>query len=182
MKFRLHYRGPLKSNGRPQDRQALRREFHPQLKDLWTRSPLAHQAENFLCKDYELTVLREVNEWTFSSVVNETRHLVADLDVTMLRPEEPGAIITKGGDIDNRLKTLLDALSIPKANQIPNGDTPGADEKPLYCLLEDDNLVTGLRVSVDRLLGPARPSEVLVIVHVDVSVTRGAFKNLELGI
>jgi hypothetical protein len=75
MKFRLHYRGPLKTNGRPKDKQALRRAFHPQLKDLWTRSPLVHQAENFLRPDYELSVIKDIGRWTFSSVVNKVNYL-----------------------------------------------------------------------------------------------------------
>lgn len=181
MKFRLHYRGPLKAKGRPVDKQVLRRAFHPQLKDLWGRVPLVHQAENFLHKDYELSVIREINGWAFSSVISKSLHLVADLDITILRPEEPGAIVTKGGDIDNRLKTLLDALSIPKPDQIPTEDAPRTDEAPLHCLLEDDNLITGLRVSVDRFLGVQDPSEVLAIILVDISATRGTLENLELS-
>ena len=181
MKFTLHYRGSLKTNGRPKDKQALRRAFHFQIKDLWTRSPLVHQAEHFLSQEYELSVIRQINGWTFSSVVNKTNYLVAELDIIILRPEEPGELVTKGGDIDNRLKTLLDALSIPKSEQIPPGDTPGEDETPLHCLLEDDNLITGLSVSVDRLLGSKDPSEVLAIIHINISATRGTLENLDLS-
>ena len=181
MKFRLYYRGSLKTNGHRKDKQAIRRQFHPQLKDLWTRSPLVHQAENFLRPDYELSVIRHIGDWTFSSVVNKTNYLVAELDITILRPEEPGELVTKGGDIDNRLKTLLDALSIPKLDQIPPSDAPSEDETPLHCLLEDDNLITGLSVSVDRLLGGCDPSEVLMLIHIDISATRGTFKNLDLS-
>lgn len=106
---------------------------------------------------------------------------MAHLDITILRPEEPGSIVTFGGDIDNRLKTLLDALSIPKPDQIPQGDAQGNDEDPLHCLLEDDNLITGLNVSVDRLLGESDPSNVLVLILVDISATKGTLANLELS-
>ena len=186
MKFRLYYRGPLKSNGNPKDKQKLRRAFHSQLKDLWTRSPLVHQAQDFLNPEYELSVVKKVDRWTFTSIINETHHLIADLNITILRPEEPGSLITQGGDIDNRLKTLLDALTIPKSNQIPRGDSAGDDEQPCHCLLEDDNLITGLNVTVDRLLRSGAsdpdPSEVLMMICVDVSATRGTLENLELSI
>jgi hypothetical protein len=41
MEFRLFYRGLLKSNGGPAEKQTIRRWFHPQLKKLWTQEPLA---------------------------------------------------------------------------------------------------------------------------------------------
>jgi hypothetical protein len=37
----------------------------------------------------------------------------AELDVLLLAANLPGALIRRGGDIDNRLKTLFDALSVP---------------------------------------------------------------------
>ena len=177
MKFRLHYRGPLASNGGPKAKQAIRRYFHPQLKDLWTRPPLATHSELFLSADPELGVIRQVGGKAFSSVISATHFLVCELNICLLRPEDPGSLVTQGGDLDNRMKTLLDALSIPKDNQMPTGDAE-ADEYPFHCLLEDDNLVTGLSVSVDRLLGPSQPSEVLALIEVRVAATRGTFKNL----
>ena len=183
MRFRLHYRGKLKSNGSPKDKQKIRRAIHIQLADLWTQSPLAHQAEQFLSiENPYMSVLRRVGDWTFSAVVSKTHFLVAELDIVLMRPEEPGALVTQGGDIDNRVKTLLDALTIPKSNQIPSEDTPTEDENPMHCLMEDDNLVTGLSIKVDRLLGSVDPTEVLVLIEVAISATKGTFKNLELSL
>ena len=181
MKFTLHYRGSLKSNGKPKDKQELRRRFHPQLKDLWCRPPLKDQRE-LLNKDYPLNVLKEVEGRTFASIINAKHHLIATLNVTLLRPEDPGKIVTLGGDIDNRLKTLLDALAIPQPNQIPKNDSPQETEAPFHCLLEDDSLVTGLTVTVDRLLGrdddsDGDSSEVLMLIGVEVSVTRPTLEN-----
>jgi hypothetical protein len=59
------------------------------------------------------------------------------------------------GDLDNRLKTLLDALSVPNQDQvIPD---PTIDD-PIHCLLEDDSLVSGLEIETRRLLTAARQS------------------------
>ena len=185
MKFRLYYQGPLKSNGRPKDKQLLRRAFHPQLKDLWNHQPLNELAKDFLDPNkQELNVLdNSVEGWTFASVINAKHYLVAALDITMLRQEDPGSLVAKGGDIDNRLKTLFDALAIPKADQIPKDDAPRKDEQPFHCLLEDDRLITGLNVTVDRLLGAEiKPGEVLLIIGVDVAATRGTFKNLSFSL
>ena len=102
-------------------------------------------------------------------------NLIARLEITFLRPEEPGCLITKGGDIDNRLKTLFDALRIPnEANELPSRVTPQDDEMPIfYCLLESDSLVTSVSVATDRLLVQTGESdEVLLIIHTIVRGTR----------
>ena len=182
MKFTLHYRGPLKSNGGPKDKQILRRSLSPQLKDLWGRRPLLEQKDKFLDPCYEATAIKKIGGWSFASVVNQNNSLIAELDIVFLRPEEPGSVISRGGDIDNRLKTLFDALSIPQAEQIPCGDSPGEGEDPFHCLLEDDNLITGVNITVDRLLGPKCGfQEVLLLIRVDVSRTRLTFSNLDIS-
>lgn len=177
MRFDLHYRGPLRSNGSPPEKQKLRRIFHPQLKDLWQREPLREMADTFLDPSEEISVVRNVGRFSCAPLITAKHFLLANLQITLLRPEEPGNLVTAGGDIDNRLKTLLDALSMPKIDQIPTDDSPGAGEVPLHCLLEDDNLITRLDIRVDRLLGPSSPTEVLLLMHVELSATRGTFKN-----
>ena len=182
MKFRLHYRGLLKSDGDRTEKQRLRRCLLPQLRNLWEQRPLVIQKDQFLDPRYELTAIKQVNGWNFTSIVNSTNHLIAGLDIVLLRPQESGAVITQGGDIDNRLKTLLDALSIPPAGQIPPGDRPGPDEDPFHCLLEDDSLITGVSVTSDRLLGPSKPGEVLLLIRVDVSCTMATLENLGVSL
>jgi hypothetical protein len=41
---------------------------------------------------------------------------VAEIGLTFLCPEPAGQIVAQGGDIDNRIKTLLDSLKIADAN------------------------------------------------------------------
>ena len=182
MKFSLHYRGPLHPNGKPGHKQALRRSFHPQLADLWGRHPLLDQRDNFLDPAYELSVIQNVRGFAFAAVVNGVNDLVAQLNIVLLRPEDPGNVLASGGDIDNRLKTLFDALSVPREDQLPDGFNPGSAERPFHCLLADDSLVTGVSVTTDRLLASTEPREVLLLIHVDVSATRGTFKNLSLSL
>jgi len=84
---------------------------------------------------------------------------VAELEVHVLRPEPPGSLLTQGGDIDNRLKTLFDSLTMPRhLNQLPSGVFPTPDETPFFSLLEDDNLVTSVTVHYDQLLEPVSDS------------------------
>lgn len=73
-----------------------------------------------------------------------------------------------GGDLDNQLKTLLDALRQPHATrELPTPDeTPDEGEDPFFCLLEDDQLVTRVDLSAFRWLGAPNDSH----VHVDMLV------------
>jgi hypothetical protein len=72
------------------------------------------------------------------------------LDILFLRPDKPGNLWA--GDIDNRIKTLIDALAIPTANEMYSDRAAADDEKPFYVLMENDPLLTKLSVETDRLL------------------------------
>jgi hypothetical protein len=109
-------------------------------------------------------------------------HLLAELDITLLRPGPPGAIIS-GADIDNRLKTLFDALKVPREpNALPPDDVPGIGEMPFFCLLGDDRLITRVNVDTDALLEPApSPRDVELTIRVTTRVSRLMFANMGLG-
>ena len=90
-------------------------------------------------------------------------------------------LIRHGGDIDNRVKTLFDALRMPSLDELPKRDVPKRGEEPFYVLLEDDALVTGFSVITDRLLIPtASEGQVELIIHVKVSTTRSSMDNIGL--
>ena len=73
--------------------------------------------------------------------------------------------------MDNRIKTLFDALTVPNhnANAGLNGE-PEADETPFYCLLEDDKLITEITITSDRLLEPLESQERIEDVHLILHV------------
>ncbi len=164
MELTLVYKGDLKANGSVEHKQEIRRVIHKQLKEWWKQTPfndLKHPSES---------LTKQVAGFRFFPLVTEARREVAELYLTMLRPEPPGCIISQGGDIDNRLKTLLDALRMPKVTtEIPGNDVPNADEVPFFCLLEDDKLITKLSVSTDQLLEPCLQKSVcLLLIHVQI--------------
>jgi hypothetical protein len=119
------------------------------------------------------------NNWDragFNCVPLVTRDLDAtcSLDVLLLRPG-PGMTrhILSQGDIDGQLKTIIDALRIPDNAEETGRATPEADETPFFCLLENDQLVSEVRVVADELLSlPGKPvvdpNDAFVIVHAKV--------------
>jgi hypothetical protein len=183
MEFRLTYRGSLASNGSLEQKQALRRAFNPQLAELWRLKTLS-EIPHFLSPtpdEGRTSLLCVVGGFTCCAVVSSRIALVADLEILLLRPQEPGSLLGHGGDLDNRLKTLLDALRLPSANEIPNGDAPDANEDPFHCLLEDDALVSKLAITTDRLLAPASRSHVEIVIHVKTRPTVGTWANISLA-
>jgi hypothetical protein len=167
MEFRLLYDGPLKANGGLEDKQVLRRCFHAQLKELVQRKPM-EPFRNLIAKNNVRVKIIPLGNFRFIPLITEKLDHVAGLHITFLSPEEPGGVITQGGDLDNRIKTLFDALRTPKSiAELPKNDSPQTEEDPFYCLLEDDYMVNGLSVTVDRLLrSNAKPSDVVLLIHV----------------
>lgn len=105
----------------------------------------------------------------YRPLVRASFQLACALDILFLRGEDPGAVVMQGGDIDNRIKTLLDALRVPLAGERKTRE-PVAD--PLNCLLESDTLVSGLAIRTDRHLGATarRPAAVRLVIGVDIQV------------
>jgi hypothetical protein len=107
------------------------------------------------------------------------------LDILFLRRANPGDIVGHGGDVDNRIKTLFDALRVPSnGGEIPGDARPEPSEDPFFCLLEDDALITDIRVTTDRLLRPLSVSEsetdVFLVIHVNVKASRITGINMSL--
>jgi len=182
MNFTLYYRGALKSNGGPKEKHRLRRRFHPQLRILWSQEPLSHFTGFYESSNSENSIARRIGPFTFVPLVCQAFHLVARVHVTLLRPEPPGSIVTQGGDIDNRLKTLLDSLKIPsEPGALPPEAAPDSGEKLFFCLLEDDNLITELSVNTKQLLEPASErGEVIAILDIETIKTGTLMGGMEL--
>jgi hypothetical protein len=112
----------------------------------------------------------------FRPLVRESYALHCGLKILFLRKEPPGKIY-QGGDIDGRIKTLLDALAMPQhVEQIIEQTKEG---EPIYCLLEDDSMVSGLQVESERLLGDDDSSAdyAKLTIEVDVRVRQATIYN-----
>ncbi|MBZ5609865.1 MAG: hypothetical protein LAP38_16515 [Acidobacteriia bacterium] len=188
MEFRLVYRGPLssssRSNSRATEKHQIRKQLSPQLHQFWKEHPhLKHflTTGEFLRGPSELgepqnLVTRLAKQFsrgahTFVPLVREQDDTYCSLNILFLRRDAPGRIVTGGGDLDNRLKTLLDALKVPQTTDgLPDVVEQGFD--PIFCLLQDDSQITSLSVIADRILAPLeaaeREKDVVLVIHVHV--------------
>lgn len=125
----------------------------------------------------DLCALLPVGNRTFRPIVRESLALGCELNILFLRREDPGALILQGGDLDNRLKTLFDALRVPTEAELIDDPTVG---DPIHCLLESDTLITGISIKTDRLLTGANRSahEVHLVVQADIRVLQARLYNL----
>ncbi len=180
MVFRLKYDGPLLSSGgasRVENKHQIRKKIHKQLSVLWEEAtPLKKLGGSNSSVDgqTEAVWLAEkfsIEGFHFVPLVNDLWKLVCNLDILFLRREAPGKLVNSGGDIDNRIKTLFDALRVPSGlSEIGEGAKADHNEDPFYCLLQDDSLITGFRVTTDRLLTPADSDKVKDNVSLVITV------------
>ena len=209
MEFRLTYEGPLPATQRNevgsvrslklQRKHDIRRTFHLQLKRLWEITPFLNTGARsgssaLITEESEgpIDLARETlaakygqDPWGFVPLVTAQLNLICALDILMLRPHAPGDVIS-AGDLDNRLKTLFDALRIPVPNERYSGRSPADDEKPyFYCLLEDDKLVTKVSVETDQLLefvsSGANPDDVRLVITVRLRPYEMTLDNMQFG-
>src|ERR1019366_2795335 len=99
--------------------------------------------------------------------------LQCSLDILLLRPEEDRFIFEQG-DIDGQVKTLFDALRIPDSPDETDGAAPAPDEHPFFCLLQNDKLISEVKVTTDQLLMLPHEKEVrantcFVTIHVKLN-------------
>lgn len=112
----------------------------------------------------------------FRPLVRESYALHCGLKILFLRKEPPGKVY-QGGDLDGRIKTLIDALTMPQHVEqvIEKTDPPDT----IYCLLEEDSLVSGLQVESERLLtNQNHPADYARLnIEVDVRVRQTTIYN-----
>jgi hypothetical protein len=188
--------GVGQTDRRAEHKHTIRREFHSQLQQLWANDKFLRdytvtpgvqlpqivpsaaafgrwgpdQSKQIPLSTYLATQYDEYG-YHFVPLVREKEHLSCALRILFLRRDPPGAIY-QAGDIDNRIKTLLDALRRPqRREEVPQ--PPQAGEDPFFVLLEDDKLITHLEVETDTLhMAPTgKPNDAALaqlIITVDV--------------
>jgi hypothetical protein len=109
------------------------------------------------------------NVGKFIPLVRNSLYLACDLDILFLRHDDDLRILQKGGDLDNRIKTLFDGLKMPKHLDEQGGMHLTND--PLYVLLQDDALIHSLSVRTGKLLGQeVEKQEKKVRLSIDVTI------------
>ena len=196
-------REPIDNQRNPlaEHKHQIRRKFHNQLKHLWatdrflSRYRISPENPNIGKKrkaaadsmfamwapsEDEKEALVDVVAarhatlgYRFVPLVTVYFDLLCSLHILFLRHDVPGSAI-QAGDIDNRIKTLIDSLRVPQYQEELVGEDacPREGEDPFFCLLQDDNQVSGFAVETDTLLDPPDGSgddrKVKIVVTVEL--------------
>jgi hypothetical protein len=201
VEFLLRYRGPLPGNkSDPDDKQRVRMALSPQLRELCKRDEFFADC---LYPDLlrgqlvggKLEFNHDVNHpandkqfcrvpmsgFEFVPLIHRQNYLACALDITWLRREKPGDII-KGGDIDNKLKTLFDGMRMPLEEKEVGNQKPSETNERVFCLLDDDSLIFKLSVATFQMLEPEplgpRDTDCDLLIHVTASATRRTWGNI----
>ena len=157
-------------------KHSIRRHFHNQIKEFWFTNKFLRDCKvdprlfptlvapsgsgpAYYGRAPEaplVEIVADLNNrlgYRFVPLVIERWELLCSLEILFLRRDIPGSTL-HAGDLDNRIKTLIDALRMPRSpNELVGADTtPGPGEDPFFCLLEDDSQVSQLSVETDTLL------------------------------
>lgn len=168
-------------------KHAIRRKLHPQIKHMWQahRFLSAYSPRpNLFAEMLPAGALSRIpehsndpmplaemlgyayghNNYRFAPLIRQEILLTCSLRILCLRRDHEGAVLP-ARDIDNRIKTLIDALCRPKSEQ---GQPLGLDklplppqegEDPFYVLLDDDRQITHLEIETDALHTPIAAGE-----------------------
>jgi hypothetical protein len=202
VEFRLLYCGELlastNTKRRTQEKHAIRKVFHPQLRRLWQVKSGLHQLAEYLGNPgavedgieidtnqsrFDRGIARIGRNWRsapfdFVPLITERFLLRCSLDILLLRPEGKEYIFEQG-DIDGQLKTLFDAFRRPCDIGEAGGNTPTDDENPFFVLLQDDKLISEVHVTTDQLLllpghRETKATDAYITIHAKLNHTTGS--------
>ncbi len=136
----------------------MRKEFHSQLIKLWGRQPF--------------DVLKEWNETDFAKTIYGQKFIPlygrkvgigVSLDIKLLTGMPIQKSILEAGDLDNRIKRIIDGLRAPAQK----GELLTSREQATWhCLMDDDNAVINLNASMGTFLASDDPSESFAFIRV----------------
>jgi hypothetical protein len=160
---------PATQRGVSPRKAALRRAFHPQV-----RQQIGHMLQG----PNAPFVTTTVGGFDFVSPVHERFRTAAELDILLLT--RSGS--KNAGDTDNRLKTLVDGLTRPASDQQMQGFAAPDEGGPTYCLLDDDSLVQSLKVESREWFGQdAVEGDSLVVVTARIVLGRNVDMTAPTG-
>jgi hypothetical protein len=168
VEFRLVYRGPLPSEPSPIDKHRIRQVLHPQLAILWEQNIQLKQqgygidpVTNVRSRLWEGLTFNVATQsgshiYRFLPLITYDSGVTCAIDVLFMRRDAAGGLFRHGGggDLDNRMKVLFDALRMPENDKEIQNIPPQPGEDPFFCLLQNDKFIDHLSITTDRLLLP----------------------------
>lgn len=159
MEFRLLFRGhlPSEDKARVEDKHEIRKQLHSQLQEVWRSHPVMRGAMK--PDGSGLSEMEKIADrynrcgFHFLPLIRENEN-ACSLNIVILFRHEPYRAYNCG-DLDNRIKTLVDGMRMPKqCTELPKGIVPSVDEDPFCVLMDDDKVIYEFQVTTDQSFLP----------------------------
>jgi hypothetical protein len=177
--FQLVYNGEIRSGQRRgvlDKKHEMRLAFGVYLRRLWRQEKALQRFANGLPRvpyplrrpapdDDEQPFYRteSLGGYAWIPLITRRNRMMVHLDIELVG--DAPRVLKPSGDIDNRLKVVLDSLRmVRQPSEIGTATTKGCDD--LYVLLEDDSLIHNLTVTATPSLGSPVENRVTVDVKI----------------
>ncbi|RWA71387.1 hypothetical protein [Mesorhizobium sp.] len=181
MDIYLTYRGQIPSKTSSLDAVwSMRKSFHSQLQKLWGKEPFAilkkWEDSNFAAGAPNF--LRQIGDQIFVPFYSEVVGVGVKLEIKLLTGLPLQQAVISSGDLDNRVKRIIDALRAPtQKGELTKNLEPGSR---WYCVMDDDSSVKEVTASLAPYLDSSDPSESFVFVRVRTSPSAVTLANLAM--
>jgi len=149
----------------------MRKSFHNQLIKIWDKQPFQILSEWYKSEQHASSFenfhekfIKKHDGVTFIPIYGRTIGIGVSLDITLLTGMEEKNKVLKAGDLDNRIKRIIDGLRVP----IQKGELCNdlANNSEWHCLLEDDDAVISLNAQMGTYLGSDDSKESFAFIRV----------------
>jgi hypothetical protein len=130
----------------------MRRSFHHQLTKIRNRDPFT-----LLDEPHYARAVKLVGGQSFAPLYGGHVLVQVAIDIVLLTGTPPKKSVLSSGDLDNRLKRIIDALRMPSQS----GEVLSSPISPesCICLMDDDSAVSKVHVQLGTYLASDDPSE-----------------------
>lgn len=180
MDFTLRYEGPLPASGnkgrirdgRLEKLWQMRRSFESQMAKLYERQQIltGDGGPEFRAAANAARQPIKAMGFEFVALVRPSMKLSCTLDIRLSVNHDVPSVLETNGDLDNRVKSIIDTLTVPRNAEEIRAFGPAPEEQPFACLMENDALVTAFSVECGRYLGDT-PDPQHAAMEIDVTVT-----------
>lgn len=185
MNFTLFYSGRIRSSNKRNVKHIndIRCKLSPQIRQLYDCNPL--KSIDAKCEPGSHTA-QDVRTYTkiagrdYSSLVNKGLGLACQINVIFYEATGTISVANDIGDVDNKAKTLIDALKLPSNDEVDKLSDE-LMQSTVHCLLMDDAFLWGVDLKRRRLLHPElRKEKTLTQIDVQVMPTSVTIANIGL--
>jgi len=158
----------------------MRSSFSAQLQKVWGKPPFSilkkWEDSQFAAGAPRFT--RVVGGQTFVPLYGNDVGVGVSLDITLLTGLPIRKPVISAGDLDNRIKRIIDALRVPQGHgeMQPNLQADGR----YYSLIENDDAVLSLTAQLGPYLGSNDPAVSFAVIRVRPIAMRVNTGNLEM--